>query len=188
MKWIPVLLSGCLLTLVSCSGGRGIGAIYHPDVGPFDKNGDYVEALADAPVRKNVFSRRRSKPASKVTELAEVGPPAVSAAAGTRAPKVSSSPSTGPILIARSPRRESNAVSRAVPTRTVAPRTVSKSKPKSKSVATKPKKRASRHVVRRSDTLYGLSRKYGVTVKAIQRANGLRGTKIITGKALVIPR
>ena len=38
------------------------------------------------------------------------------------------------------------------------------------------------------DTLYGLSRKYGTSVSAIQRANKLKGTTIVRGKTLLIPR
>ncbi|MDA0767798.1 MAG: LysM peptidoglycan-binding domain-containing protein [Verrucomicrobia bacterium] len=38
------------------------------------------------------------------------------------------------------------------------------------------------------DTLYSLGRRYGTSVAAIQKANGLRGTNIVIGKTLVIPR
>lgn len=43
------------------------------------------------------------------------------------------------------------------------------------------------HRVRRGDTLYGLARRYGVTVVAIREMNGLRGSKIIAGSSLLIP-
>ena len=45
-----------------------------------------------------------------------------------------------------------------------------------------------RHVVRRGDTLYGLSRRYGVSVNSLRRANGLKGDLIRRGQVLVIPR
>ena len=52
-----------------------------------------------------------------------------------------------------------------------------------------PKKPAPRrHLVQKGDTLYSLSRKYGTSVSAIQRANGLKGSTIVRGKTLVIPR
>ena len=43
------------------------------------------------------------------------------------------------------------------------------------------------HSVRRGDTLSKLARKYETTIGAIQRANGLRGTKINRGQRLKIP-
>lgn len=44
-----------------------------------------------------------------------------------------------------------------------------------------------RHVVTRGQTLSGIARKYGVSLAALRRANGLRGTKIRRGQALTIP-
>ncbi len=44
------------------------------------------------------------------------------------------------------------------------------------------------HVVVAGDSLWGLSRKYGTTVEAIQAANGLSDTTIRKGQTLVIPR
>ena len=41
--------------------------------------------------------------------------------------------------------------------------------------------------VAHGDNLYGLSRRYGVSVAAIQEANGLSGTRLSVGQALVIP-
>ncbi|MGE9267910.1 MAG: LysM peptidoglycan-binding domain-containing protein [Verrucomicrobiales bacterium] len=44
------------------------------------------------------------------------------------------------------------------------------------------------HTVVAGDSLWGISRKYGTTVEAIQAANGLEGTLIRTGQTLTIPR
>ena len=44
------------------------------------------------------------------------------------------------------------------------------------------------HTVVAGDSLWGLSRKYGTTVEAIQAANGITGTNIRTGQTLTIPR
>ncbi|KAL3509106.1 hypothetical protein ACH5RR_028507 [Cinchona calisaya] len=41
--------------------------------------------------------------------------------------------------------------------------------------------------IERGDTLWGLSRKYGVSVEAIKEANGLTGDTIYAGKKLTIP-
>ncbi|XP_010925602.1 uncharacterized protein [Elaeis guineensis] len=37
------------------------------------------------------------------------------------------------------------------------------------------------------DTLWGLSRKYGVSIEAIKEANGIAGDTIYAGKKLIIP-
>jgi murein endopeptidase len=44
------------------------------------------------------------------------------------------------------------------------------------------------HTVRRGDTLGGMARAYNTTVSAIQKANGLRSTRIIAGRSYRIPR
>lgn len=44
------------------------------------------------------------------------------------------------------------------------------------------------YVVRRGDTLTKIAHSYGVTIQAIQRANGLRTTGIYVGQRLCIPR
>ncbi|MGJ8723765.1 MAG: LysM peptidoglycan-binding domain-containing protein [Roseibacillus sp.] len=46
----------------------------------------------------------------------------------------------------------------------------------------------SSHTVGGGDTLWGLSRKYGVSVDEIRQANGLTSDVIITGQSLNIPR
>jgi LysM repeat protein len=43
------------------------------------------------------------------------------------------------------------------------------------------------HVVQRGETLYSIARRYGMTVAAIQAANGLRTTTIYVGQRLTIP-
>jgi len=45
-----------------------------------------------------------------------------------------------------------------------------------------------RHTVRAGETLYSLANRYGTTVAAIQRANGLSGTGIVAGMVLLIPQ
>jgi len=43
------------------------------------------------------------------------------------------------------------------------------------------------HVIQKGDTLYGISRKYGTSVAALQSANGITGTTIVAGQTLQIP-
>lgn len=45
-----------------------------------------------------------------------------------------------------------------------------------------------KHTVVSGDTLLGIALKYGVTVQAIQEANGLTGTLIHSGDELIIPK
>jgi peptidoglycan endopeptidase LytE len=42
--------------------------------------------------------------------------------------------------------------------------------------------------VRSGDTLYDIARKFNVSVRDLQRANGLRGSRIYPGDVLQIPR
>ncbi len=44
-----------------------------------------------------------------------------------------------------------------------------------------------RHVIRHGDALSTIARRYGVTVRAIKRANRIRGTRIHAGRNLLIP-
>ena len=43
------------------------------------------------------------------------------------------------------------------------------------------------HIVKKGDTLYNLSRRYGTTVSAIRQSNGIRGDLIRIGERLRIP-
>jgi len=43
------------------------------------------------------------------------------------------------------------------------------------------------HTIVRGDTLWGLSRKYGVSVDAIKQANNMRNDTVVLGTKLVIP-
>jgi LysM repeat protein len=69
------------------------------------------------------------------------------------------------------------------------PTPASRPKPVSAPPKPKPKPPPTRyHTVKRGDTLYGLSKRYGTTVGKIQSANNLRGTIIRVGERLKIPR
>lgn len=53
---------------------------------------------------------------------------------------------------------------------------------------TKPPESSRRTIqIVKGDTLWGLSRKYGVSIAAIKEANGLKGDTIYAGKKLIIP-
>lgn len=44
------------------------------------------------------------------------------------------------------------------------------------------------YLVERGDTLYGISQKYGITVRQLRKANHLNSNKIFAGQELIIPR
>ena len=67
--------------------------------------------------------------------------------------------------------------------------TASKPKPKPKTVAKpKPKSSTVSYTVKKGDTLYGLANRYGTSVSAIKKANGLSSDMLRDGRSLKIPR
>ncbi|MDP0492655.1 MAG: LysM peptidoglycan-binding domain-containing protein [Verrucomicrobiota bacterium JB023] len=229
MKHWHWFLLPCALLLVACSdtGGSKSADIYHPDFGPFDENGDYIESLADAPVKKNHFSRKKApEPKRKIEKKIEPKRVIVKKEKKKETPKpvvlarTTSEPARRTITITQpastratqttyrastsSSSRTTSAASK--PTTVVSkpasqpkpspatrstsqPTSKPKPTPKPKAVVVKPKAKAPiRHRVTSSDTLYSLSRKYSTSVSAIQKANGLSGTTIITGSTILIPR
>ncbi|WP_243290280.1 LysM peptidoglycan-binding domain-containing protein [Bacillus sp. FJAT-47783] len=44
------------------------------------------------------------------------------------------------------------------------------------------------HVIQKGDTLWGLSKKYGVSMDSIQKANKLKKSTLIVGQTLIIPK
>lgn len=43
------------------------------------------------------------------------------------------------------------------------------------------------HMIQKGDTLWGVSRRYNVSVDALKQANGLSGDTIVEGRSLIIP-
>lgn len=182
---LPLGLSGILM-LSNCSKtGSSVGgatASYNPvGTGPFDINGNYIEAWADNPAK---WPTRPSRPAPSAPALTP--PPAVDPI-----PTPSPSPMADmPMLVsnhtapAPPPPAAAPAPARAASPAQARPATVSAPKPKPKPQAPSP----IRHTVKRGDTLYALSKRYNSPVAAIQKANGLRGSLIQIGQKLVIPR
>jgi membrane-bound lytic murein transglycosylase D len=52
----------------------------------------------------------------------------------------------------------------------------------------KAKPKTTRHTVRSGENLYNIAKRYGTTVGAVQKANGIKGSVIRPGQSLVIPR
>lgn len=163
----PAAIGGCILLLSSCGHQTG-GTIevyetvgYQPNHGPFDSNGNYVEKWADSPPKRKYISRDKKKSARKQT---------------AEQPKYVAIPKP-----TYTPPKKT--------TKTVTKKTSTPTPRKSTPVAIKPKKKSPiTYTVKKGDTLYGLSRKYGTSVSSIQRANRIKGSNIGIGQKLIIPR
>lgn len=236
MRWPSLYATLPLLTLAallsSCGLNKdtaGINPRNHPSgTGPFDKNGNYVEAWADTPSKWG-----RNKPVSEPAETSPVQiakneqPPenAVPLAPGgtmpviatnthrerstteipsrpkTREVEVSARPKTREVEIASSTK---SAGSRSAATTKARTEGSSSARSKTETASNKPKakssssktvasaksktKAPSRYTIKKGDNLSLIAKRYNTSVAAIQKANGLKGNTIQTGKALVIPR
>ena len=158
------------IPLVACSRTKKVvqdmpsSASYNPGYGPFDQNGNYVEAWADKPARQHNWNRKPIPPGSVNRTIARKDPSPLSSREQAPVKRV-------PPLIAKVPPKP-------------APTKPAPAKP-APLPAPKP---AARHTVVKGDTLYSLGRRYGTSVGAIQRANGITGTLIRIGQTLKIPR
>ncbi len=122
-----------------------------------------------------------AKPAVEKLPVAPVvDPPEIAANSGTN---TGNTPPKRDIVQPRPPKREA---SPPPPAKTVnhTPKKTTTSKPPKKSTS-----RSATHKVVRGDNLYRISKKYGVSQTALQRANGITDpSKIHIGQVLKIPR
>lgn len=192
MRCLCLLIIAVLAVLSSsCTRDISATASYNPGYGPFDRDGNYVEAWADEPARKRSWANDPTPAVEPVTPPVVEAPVLVSTR-GRQIPNGSlmrprSSAQTQPPAPTKPP-----VVVR--PSRPTPPPVVYNPpppKPAPARVAPKPPKptpRATRtHQVVKGDTLYSLSRRYATTVEAIQRVNGLKGTTIRLGDSIKIP-
>lgn len=145
----PRALSAGLICLLA---GCGTFMDHPSGTGPFDSQGNYVEAWADNPSKWNGDSVPEPETPDPQPDTRPDDPP--------------------PVVQVNDPQ----------PT---PPQPRAKPKPKPKP---EPKPEPRYHTVRKGDTLYGLSKRYGTTVGKIQSANNMRGTVIRIGERLRIPR
>jgi len=178
---LPVLFLASCGTNGGVAGGANPGN--HPsNTGPFDSRGNYIEDWADSPSKWKKNSTPSSKPGDALMAVNDE-PPADSIPLPTAAntPQPGNIGST-PVV-----------VTRPTPTKTVSsskPAIAAKPKPKP-TVAAKPKAKKPatvRYTVKKGDTLSAIANRNKTTVTAIQRANGIKGSLIQPGKALVIPK
>ena len=105
--------------------------------------------------------------------------------------KVVSSPSSSPRYTTQTlpkgvTRVRSHSTSSLKPSHSTS--TASKTSRKISPKSTRSSSKTRYHTVKRGDTLYGISRRYKVSVSKIQKVNGIRGSLICVGKKLRIPR
>ncbi|MCU0780940.1 MAG: LysM peptidoglycan-binding domain-containing protein [Akkermansiaceae bacterium] len=167
-------------------------------LGPYDAQGNYIEAWADDPSKWRYPPGGSSASASKlpkddVTPLWGRSEPAVILPSGggsaskptTQAARVTSAPTPPP------PPRPSTRTTTSRPQTTAAKPTTTTRKPVAKPVAKpkpKPKPATPKVVtIQKGDSLSKLAARHGTTVSELKRANGLRGDLIIAGKTLKVP-
>jgi LysM repeat protein len=151
---------------------------------PFDASGRYIDAwAAEGAVR---YGRRVN------TDRSEDGRDEPTAPPERRPLVIPVSQSSQPTAItasrpATSPTKKSTASSTPPPPRKTTAKPTAK--PTAKNTAkTAAKTRSTSHIVKRGDSLSSLSKRYGVTIQALKKANGLKSNMIRDGRKLVIPR
>ncbi len=175
---LPVALA-IAIPLVGCSRTKKVvqdmpsSASYNPGYGPFDQNGNYVEAWADKPARQHNWNRKPIPPGPVSRTIARKDPSPLNLREQPPVKRV-------PPLIAKAPPKP-------VPAKP-APAPVKPAPAPAKPTPPPAPKPAAQHTVVKGDTLYSLGRRYGTSVGAIQRANEITGTLIRIGQTLKIPR
>jgi len=186
------LCAGILPCLIQCAG-KGYKAANYSDAKlatpahnmsqrdyPFDASGNYrkdwVKNGSRTASGNNVNRPKTTKSSSSSSSRVASTPPAPTRP--TTAPTRSSS-STPPARIATNTVRTTPP---AAPTRTYTPPPAPKPKPKP---APKPATRY--HTVQPKQTLWAISQKYGTTVAALKKANGLSSDNIRIGQSLRLP-
>lgn len=173
-RWLLLSAAALPVAFTSCGNNGGLTAGNNPTgTGPFDSRGNYVEAWADNPSQWRKGS----------TQVVEAQPDRPAAVVPVTPPVVASTPpprpaSTSTPVIASKPKPRPTAVA----SNTVKP------KPVAKKPVVKVKPKTTRHSVRSGDNLYNIAKRYGTSVGAIQKANGIKGSMIRPGQSLVIPR
>jgi LysM repeat protein len=147
---------------------------------PFDASGRYVDAwAAEGAVRygRRVNTDRSDEGRNEPTAPPERRPLVIPVAhSGQSTP-------TAANRTAASPTKKSTASSTPPPPRKTT------AKPTAKTTAkTAGKTRGTSHIVKRGDSLSSLSKRYGVSVQALKKANSLKSNMIRDGRKLVIPR
>lgn len=189
LRWFSLPAAALSVGLTACTNTGSSTASNPGGTGPFDSRGNYVEAWADSPGKWKEGSRQIADAEPDTAPAADIPviPPPVLAA--NVAPKPVSTTTT---VVYKKPANSSSSVASqsTKPKASSKPVVVKpKTRPKPKAIAkTKAKPKATRHTVRSGDSLYAIAKRYGTTIGAVQRANGIKGAMIKPGQALVIPK
>jgi len=194
LRWFSLPAAALVVAFPACSNTGGSTASNPGGTGPFDSRGNYIEAWADSPSKwkagsQQVVDAAPEKPAA--TDIPVLPPPVLAA---NETPRPVSTTTT--VLYKKTPTRtsagstsSSSSTASRTPTKPKQKAVVVKPKTKPKAVAkATPKPRSTRHTVRSGDNLYSLAKRYGTSVGAVQKANGLKGAMIRPGQTLVIPK
>jgi LysM repeat protein len=201
LRWFSLPAAALVVAFPACTNTGGSTASNPGGTGPFDSRGNYVEAWADSPSKWKEGSRQIADAEPELPPASDIPviPPPVLAVNET--PKPVSTSTT--VVYKKTPTRTSaGSASSSVANNSTKPkaRTSSsgskpvvvkpKTTPKPKVVAkAKPKpKAAARHTVRSGDNLYSIAKRYGTSVSALQKANGVKGAMIKPGQTLTIPK
>jgi len=191
MKPVFWISASCVLVmaLASCTnfgGGPGMGSGFQQaGTGPFDENGNYVEAWADNPSKWRKSGGARSPH--------ELGTDEIPRIAKSEQPPQNSIPLYPSTLISRSkstgvkPKVELAKAAAAKTSVKSATKTTGKTTTAKASPAKSPTK-STRYVIKQGDSLSSIASRMGCSVAALKSANGISGTAIRAGRSLTIPR
>lgn len=166
---------------------------YQVNHGPFDENGNYVEAWADNPPKRRYVTPQQLQREDLMKNGVQGLASNLQKQFNRKKPQAQQAVQYQPQPAQYQPQLVANyQPTPPEPEEIPEPKVVAKPKPKPQvAKATpkpKPKPTSVTHTVRKGDTLYALSRKYGATVSAIQKANRISGSNIRIGQKLSIPR
>lgn len=182
--FLTLSLVATLLALNSCQ----TTAPPSETVGPFDADGNYVEALADSPSKWRNYRPKEIEGDPPVVAINEQPPdhssPIIALPPESTKPVISS-----PRPKSATPQVASRSATTSKPRTSVASSTKTKTKPKPVVAKAKPKPASVvRYTVKPGDSLSLIASRNGTSVTALKSANGISGTMIHPGKSLVIPR
>ena len=193
----PVVLALSLVAvLFSLNGcrlfdGSRIPGTQAPNVGPFDKDGNYVEAWADDPTKWRAYTpkdvdrelpqiAKNEQPPDHSVPLEAGKPHAKLQAAGPR-----SKTDTTHSVVKSTAKSKTHTAQEEEPPKPKS--SVTKAKSSTATSKTTKASKTTRHTVKSGDSLSSIATRYGTTVSALKSANGISGSTIRDGKSLVIP-
>ena len=200
MKTVFLIPAACALalSLSSCGNSGGSSGGSQAVTGPYDRNGNYVEAWADDPSkwRKSGGSSPHEKRSDEIPEIAKNDQPPQNSIPLPPARVSKPAPVIAQTQVVNKPKpvavKSEPVMVKTRPAVEKSEPVVVKSKPKPKPVVakakSKPKPKSTRYVVKKGDSLSTIASRTGSSVSAIKSENGISGTLIRPGQSLVIPK